>query len=213
MEKGGKVILGSEAENFVSSYVPIPKSKLVKTYKDALKYSETLDYPIVLKIISKQAVHKTDIKGIRIIKKAEDFEKQFEDLLKISKTKKLKLDGILVQEYIEGKELIIGLKKDSTFGHVIMLGIGGIFVELLKDVSFRVCPITYEDAESMINELKMKKILFGYRNEKAVNVEALKNDLVKISKLPSKKDILELDINPYMINDREGKAVDVRILI
>ena len=169
---------------------------------------------MVLKIISQKALHKTELKAIRVVKQEEDLEKEFNELLKLNKKKRLNMDGILVQEFVEGKEIIVGLKKDMTFGHVIMLGLGGIFVELLKDVTFRACPITKEDSQSMINDLKGNKILFGFRGEKGVNIELLKELLVKTSKIPLKNQkIAELDINPLIINDKKALVVDARIVL
>lgn len=123
------------------------------------------------------------------------------------------MDGILVQEFVKGQEVIIGLKSDPTFGHVIMFGLGGIFVEVLKDVSFRVCPITEKDAEAMLKEIKTRDILYGVRGEPGVNIPLLKRVLVGTSRLPLRKpEIQELDINPFRINDQSGKVADARMV-
>ena len=100
-----------------------------------------------MKLISPQAIHKTDIGGIKIVNNQQEAQQTFNNFLKITKQKRMKLTGILIQEYIKGREFIIGIKKDSTFGHVIMFGGGGIFVEAMKDVKFIVCPIFDKDAE------------------------------------------------------------------
>ena len=108
--------------------------------------------------------------------------------------------AILVQEFIKGIELIIGIKKDSSFGHALMFGVGGVMVELLKDVSFRICPITHKDAEEMINDLKAKDLLTGFRDSKPVNLNLLKKCLIKASEIPKKfPNIKELDINPLLM--------------
>lgn len=207
-----KALTEPKAEELLSKYLPVAKSILVKKPEDAKKFAK--QYPVMLKLISPQALHKTEFNGIRKADSAEELEIEFNDLLSIAKKKKLKLEGILVQEYVEGVETIIGLKNDPTFGHVVVFGIGGVFVELLKDVSFRVCPITEKDAESMIDELKAKKLLFGFRGSKPVNLKALKNAIVAVSKIPDKyPQIQELDINPFMINDKAGKVADARILM
>ncbi|MBW3015114.1 acetate--CoA ligase family protein [Candidatus Woesearchaeota archaeon] len=207
MKKG--VMIGKDAYSYIKRYVPIAKHVITKKLSEAESFTKKSKYPVVLKIISKQAIHKTDIKGIRIANNHLELQKHFNDLLLLSAKKKLRLEGILVQEHVKGKEVIIGLKKDPTFGQVIMFGLGGIYVELLKDVSFRVCPITPNDAEQMINELKGKKLLQGIRGEKPVNMKLLKKSLVSISRI---KNIEELDINPFIINSKFGKAVDIRIL-
>jgi len=206
-----KVFLGKDAERFLID-IPIAKSILTKDIKKAEKSIKK--YPIVLKIISPKAVHKTDVNAVRIVHKKEDFEREFKDLIIMAKKKRIPLNGILVQEYIKGREVIIGIKNDPSFGHAIMFGIGGIMVEVLKDVTFRICPIEESDAESMIQELKTKQILYGVRGEKAVNINLLKRILVQASLIPKKhKNIEELDINPLIINEKEAKAVDVRVSV
>src|SRR3989338_11705053 len=160
-----KVLLGKKSEKFLSG-IPVAKSIVTKDSKKAEIFSKS--YPVVLKIISSKASHKTDIGGVKIVNNKQELEKEFNLLIKLSKKKKLHLEGILVQEYIKGREVIIGIKNDPSFGHAIMFGIGGIMVEILKDVTFRICPIEESDAESMIQELKTKKILYGIRGEKTV---------------------------------------------
>ena len=207
-----KILLGKEAEKFLRG-LPVARSFLVKKQKDAINFGRKLGYPLVLKIISKQAIHKTDIGGVKIVKSPEELNESFNELLKIVKRKRIKLDGIMVQEYVKGQELIIGINRDDTFGHVLMFGLGGILVEAIRDVTFRVCPISFKDAEQMIQDLKFKKILLGFRGGKPVNLNLLKKVLVKVSKIPLKhKEIEELDINPFILNDRKGKIVDVRII-
>ena len=206
-----KVLLGKKAEKFLTG-MPIAKSIVTKDVKKAEK--SVKEYPAVLKIISPKASHKTDIGGVKIANNKQELEKEFNLLIKLSKKKKLPLEGILVQEYIKGREVIIGIKNDPSFGHAIMFGIGGTMVEIFKDVTFRICPIEESDAESMIQELKAKQILYGVRGEKAVNINLLKRILVQASLIPKKhKNIEELDINPLIINEKEAKAVDVRVVV
>ena len=207
-----KIWIGKDAEKLLKS-LPIAKSFLTIKQKGIEKYAQKLGYPLVLKIISKQTIHKTDIGGVKIVKSPEELNESFNELLKIVKRKRIKLDGIMVQEYVKGQELIIGIKRDDTFGHVLMFGLGGILVEAIRDVTFRVCPISFKDVEQMIQDLKFKKILLGFRGGKPVNLNLLKKVLVKVSKIPLKhKEIEELDINPFILNDRKGKIVDVRII-
>lgn len=209
-----KTLTEPKAEQLLSKYLPIADGVLVKDAEEAKKFAKKSKYPVILKLISPQALHKTEVEGIRKADSEEELEREFNELLSIAKKKRLKLEGILVQEYVKGTETIIGLKKDPTFGHVIVFGIGGVFVELLKDVSFRICPITDKDAESMIEELKAKKLLFGFRGAKPANIKALKNAIVSVSKIPQKHpEIEELDINPFMIDDKKGKVVDARIIL
>lgn len=203
-----------QTEDFLKEYIPVAKHFLTKDYEQASLAAKKLGFPLVLKIISPDAIHKSEIKGVRLIKNRHDLSSEYEKLLSIAKNNHLRLDGILVQEYIEGEYVIIGLKKDPTFGHVLAFGIGGIYTELLKDVSFRVCPITSKDADEMFNELKLKKLLEGYRNTKPINKDFLKKILIKVSNIPIKyPEIAEMDINPFVINDKSGKVVDARMLI
>ena len=119
-----------------------------------------------------------------------------------------------MQEFCEGTEFFMGIKRDATFGHVLLAGLGGIFVEVYKDVAFRVCPITRTDAESMLDELKGKAILAGVRGQKPINRKALIDIMVSLSELPKKlPNLQELDVNPFIINDKQGVAVDARIVL
>ena len=207
-----KIFLGKEAERFLNG-LPVAKSFLCRDSSGVVTCAKKFHFPVVLKIISKDAVHKTEIGGIKIAKDYAELRSGYIELMKSAKDKKLTLDGILVQEYVKGVEVIIGIKNDPTFGHVIMFGIGGTLVELLKDVSFRVCPIDEDDAESMIEELQFKKLLTGFRGSKPVNRSLLKSILVKASRIPLKyRKIEELDINPLIINDKDAKVVDARVV-
>ena len=209
-----KVLNAVESENFLKEYLPVAKSILASDFDEALRFVNKNNYPVVLKLISEKIIHKTEFKAVAIVKNEEEMGREFDRLLESARKKRLKVDGILVQEFLRGKEVIIGLKKDDCFEHVIMFGIGGIYAEVLRDVSFRVCPITLEDAEQMINELKLKKILEGVRGEARVNLKLLKNILVRISKIPEKnKNIREMDINPFIINANDGRLVDARIVL
>lgn len=208
-----KIYAEDKAEKFLKAFIPVAKGFLTHSLKEAENYARKLNYSSVLKIISEQALHKSEINGVRIVKNHTDFIANYNGLLDIAKKRKIKLNGIMVQEYIQGREIIIGISYDQTFGHVIMFGIGGTLVEILKDVTFRACPIEEDDAQSMIDDLKLKKVLYGVRGDKPVNIKLLKQYLVKISQIPTKhKDIKELDINPLIINESIGKVADARIV-
>ena len=202
-----KVYTAYKAEKFLAKFITVSKSQLVKALSEI-----KIKPPLVLKIISQDALHKTDIGGVRIVKDARYLEEDFKELIKIAKRKKLKLDGIMVQKFYEGEQLIIGIKKDPVFRHVILFGLGGIFTEVLEDTSIRKCPINKYDAQEMIDELKARKIFYGFRGKK-LNVNLLKKTLIKVSEIPKKyKSIVELDINPFILNEKEGVAVDARIV-
>ena len=212
MKRG--VYTEERAEDFLRKYVPVAQHVLVDSLEDAEKAAKKLGFPLVLKIISPQALHKSDVKGVRFAKNTEELIAEYGALIALAREKKFFLEGILIQEFIEGSYVLIGLKKDAVFGHVLVFGIGGIYTELLKDVSFRVCPITEKDAEEMMNELKMKELLWGYRGSAPVNLKLLKKTMVTVSRIPLEhKDIEEMDINPFVINDKNGFVVDARIVV
>lgn len=203
-----KVITSYDAQQFLIKYADLPKTQLVNNLEQI-----TIPFPLVLKIVSNQAIHKTEVKGVRFAHTKEELIKEFNSLLEVSKKNKLELQGILAQEFIEGEQLIIGIKKDAVFNHVILFGLGGIYTELLKDNAIRKCPITEQDAQEMIDSLQASQLFHGFRNKK-LNTKLLVKTLVNISKLPLKyKDIQELDINPFILNEKEGKAVDIRMVL
>jgi len=119
----------------------------------------------------------------------------------------------LYQDYASGEEVILGAKMDDAFGPVVLFGMGGVFVELMKDVSFRVAPITRKDAREMIKEIKGYPLLTGFRGAKPVNLKVLEESLVNLSSLAYAERIKELDINPFIVNSVSGRAVDIRIVI
>ncbi|MBW3013882.1 acetate--CoA ligase family protein [Candidatus Woesearchaeota archaeon] len=210
-----QILTEAKAEHFLSRFkLPIAQSQLVQNQEQALQYAKKIGYPVVLKLISKEVLHKTEAHGVRVADDQFSLIREFDSLLKVAKRLGVKLDGILVQEHVPGREVIIGIKKDPIFGHVIMFGLGGIFVEILKDVTFRVCPIDDKDIESMISDLKAKQVLYGVRGEKPINFKLLKNTLSIISKIPKKNpNIEELDINPMILNEKSGKIADARIIL
>ena len=204
----GEILDVEKSQKLMSKYVDIPEFQVINSLKE-LK----IKAPLVMKIVSPDVIHKTDVGAVLIIHRSEEIESSFNNLILTAKKNKLKLKGILVQKFIEGQQLIIGLKKDAVFNHVILFGLGGIFTELLDDISIRKCPINLNEASDMIHELKSKKLFEGFRNIK-LNTDLLKQALVNVSKIPHKhKNIQELDINPYILNAKEGKAVDVRIVL
>lgn len=187
--------------------------KIVKNKKSALDAAKEISYPVVIKIISKEILHKTDIGCLKLnIKDDLELEKAFDEVTKNAGN--AKIDGYLIQKMSNpGLELIIGGKKDPVFGQVIVFGMGGIFVEVFKDVSMRVCPIKKSDAEEMISEIRGSALLHGIRGAKAVDVKSIINLLVNVSKmLDEHQEINELDINPIIAYPEGYVAVDARAL-
>ena len=167
---------------------------------------DKIKYPIVLKVSSNKIIHKSDCGGvITNINNKKDAVENFNKLKRISK-------NIIAQKMVYGKEIIIGMKKDPQFGPVVMFGLGGIFVEIMKDVVFRICPIEKKEAIEMIKEIKSYSILEGVRGEKKVNINKIADIIVKISNLSLKEDINEIDLNPVIINDGGAFIVDARFM-
>ena len=203
-----EVLDAHESNRFIAKFISVPDSQLVKKASDI-----TIKVPLVLKIVSEQAIHKTEIGVVRVVQHTTEISENFNELISIAKKNKIAIKGIMAQEFISGQQIIIGLKKDETFGHVIAVGLGGIFTELFKDVSIRKCPIDKFEAQGMINNLKSHKLFEGFRNIH-LNTDLLNETLVTISQISQKnKNIQEMDINPFILNEKEGKAVDVRIIL
>jgi acyl-CoA synthetase (NDP forming) len=194
----------------------LPRQALARTPKQAVASARKIGYPVSLKVSSRDIVHKTEAGGLALnIKSDKEAEKAFERIMASCRKKapKARIDGVLVQEHLDGHEVIVGSKIDQTFGPVIMFGLGGIFVEVLKDVSFRLAPITRQEAREMISEIKGYPLLKGARGRKPANLKALEDALMAVSRLVSKeKRVKELDINPLFVNERAAVASDVRIL-
>lgn len=219
--EGRNKLLEHEAYEVLSLYgLPVPKAGLAKTPEEAVKIAESVGYPVVLKIVSPDIVHKSDVGGVKVgLRNSEDVIKAFNEISSnVAKhAPKARVTGILVQEMVpEALEVIVGTTRDPTFGPVVLFGLGGIFVEVLKDVSFRIAPVTRYDAESMLTEIKAAKILEGYRGMPPRDKEALVDIITKISKfMEEQEDVTDVDLNPIMVFEegKGAKIADARILI
>jgi len=219
LKEGRNALLEYEANAVCSSYgVPVAKVKLAKTSSEAIKNADEIGYPVVLKIVSPDILHKSDAGGVIVnVNSANEVKEGFTKI--VNNAKKYKADanvlGVLVQEMAPSStEVIVGMTKDPTWGPALMFGLGGIFVEVLKDVSFRVAPITERDANEMVREIKAFKILEGVRGQPPADINAIVDILLKISKLVmDNPKIDEIDLNPVFVYEDGAKAVDTRILI
>ncbi|RJQ17285.1 acetyl-CoA synthetase [Candidatus Woesearchaeota archaeon] len=207
----------SEVSVLLQKYrIPYCNQQLCATLDDALTFAKKAKFPLAMKVISQDIIHKSDAGGVVIgIANIGDLRNAYETMT-LTLQKKFpaaKVEGILVQEMAEGTELIVGAKRDPTFGPVVLLGLGGIFVEVLKDVSFRVAPLTKTDAKAMIDELKAKKIFYGVRGKKPLNIDAVAAILASISDIMVKNNtIQEIDLNPVIADDKKAIAVDFRFI-
>ena len=195
-----------------------PKKGLARTPDEAVKIAEEIGYPVVLKISSPQILHKTDVGGVKLnLRTPEEVKKAFEEVTLNAKrfVPNAYIKGVLVCEMItEGKELIFGVSYDNTFGHMVMFGLGGIYVEVFKDVSFRIVPVSKEEAVDMIDEIKGKRLLEGVRGEKPYDRDDIVDKILRLSKLVMDFPIIkEVDINPYVVKHQGGVALDARIII
>jgi len=198
--------------------ISVVETKLAKTQKEAVSLSQKMGFPVVLKISSPDVIHKSDSGGVKLsINSMVEVKKAYDEILK--KVRKQCPDaiihGVSVQKMaLPGTEVIVGSSKDPQFGPVIMFGLGGIFVELLKDVSFRVIPVEQRDAQEMIKEIKGYPLLQGYRGKEPTNISALVEIILKISKLIEENpQIKELELNPILAYKNKAVAVDARIIL
>ena len=187
---------------------------LAKNEKQAIEAAEKMGYPVAMKLISPQASHKTDVGGVRLdVKNHIGVKLVFKEFKSIARAKELGLGGVLVQRMArKGVELIIGGKRDEQFGSMIILGLGGIYVEIFRDISARLCPIGRSDVEEMVNELKSHPVLRGARGRRGINLRVLEDVMLKTCKLMEKENLKELDLNPVIFDEKGGDLVDVRMV-
>ena len=198
--------------------IPVVETKLAKTQKEAVSFSQKIGFPVALKIISPDVIHKTDSGGVKLgLKNVSEVREAYHEILKGVRKQypDAIIHGVSVQKMARpGTEVIIGTSKDPQFGPVIMFGLGGIFVEVLKDVAFRVIPIDRRDAQEMVKEIKGYPLLQGYRGKEPANITVLVEMILKISNLIHKNpQIKELELNPIFAYKDSAVAVDARIIL
>lgn len=217
---GRLVLLGSEAAQITETYgIPTAPVKLANSPDEAVSVAETMGYPVVLKIASPKIIHKTDVGGIKInLKNAEEVHRGFIEIIEIVQRylPEVVIYGVEVQKMMpKGVELIVGMSKDVQFGPLIAFGLGGIYVNLLKDVSFRLARgLNRKEIETMISETKAYTLLRGYRGEKPVDLNALINLIGQVGRLVLDfPEITEMDINPVFAYPDGASALDIKITI
>jgi acetate---CoA ligase (ADP-forming) subunit beta len=198
--------------------IPVVETKLATSKQEAIAISKKVGFPVALKIVSPEITHKTDAGGVKLgLKTSKQVEAAYEEILSAVKQKypHAVIDGVSVQKMARpGTEVIIGMTKDAQFGPVLMFGLGGILVELLKDVSFRIVPLEREDARGMIREIKGYPILEGFRGMEPADVSILEEILLKISRfVDDHPEIKELDLNPIFAYKDGAVTVDARIIL
>jgi len=198
--------------------IPVVETKLATSKQEAIAISKKLGFPVALKIVSPEITHKSDVGGVNLdLKTSKQVEAAYEEILSAVKQKypHAVIDGVSVQKMARpGTEVIVGMTKDAQFGPVLMFGLGGILVELLKDVSFRIVPFEREDAREMIREIKGYPILEGFRGREPADVSILEEILLKISRfVDDNPEIKELDLNPIFAYKDGAVTVDARIIL
>ena len=194
------------------------ETRLATTNDAALRLSEEFGYPVVLKVSSVDITHKSDAGGVKVnLKNKVEVENAFDAIMRSCKAAvpTARIEGVSVQRMARpGVEVIMGMTKDPSFGPVIMFGLGGIFVEVLKDVAFRIVPIEKADAEEMINEIKGRKLLEGYRGQEPADVARLQQMLLKLSGfVNTTPEIEEIDMNPVFAYEDGAVVVDARVIL
>lgn len=218
--KDGRTILSEiEAKQLLEQAgVPVSPARLATTKADAVKMANDLGYPIVLKIVSPQITHKSDVGGVALgLTSGDEVGAAFERV--VANAKKAEpsatIDGVAVQRMEkQGTEVIVGMTTDPQFGPVMMFGLGGIMVEILKDVAFRVVPLDERDARQMIHEIKGYPVLEGFRGSDPADIGKLQELLLKVSAfVESHPEVAELDLNPVFAYKDGAIAVDARVVL
>ncbi|RSN72204.1 MAG: acetyl-CoA synthetase [Thermoproteota archaeon] len=219
LSEGRKILFEHEAKSLVRRYgIPVTRIEIAKNEDEAEELAEKIGFPVVLKIVSPDIVHKSDVGGVLLnLKSKKEVREGFRKIIQNVKkaVPDARIEGVSVQEYAPpGVEVIIGLTRDPQFGPLVMFGLGGIFVELFRDVSFRVAPIDDMDAEDMLREIKSYPLLTGYRGSEPVDIPSLKNALVAAGRIGLEiSEISEMDLNPIMAYKNGIKVVDARIVL
>ncbi|MBI3413396.1 MAG: acetate--CoA ligase family protein [Candidatus Aenigmarchaeota archaeon] len=202
-----------EAGKMLKKYgITVVEEALVRDKSSAITIADQIGLPVVMKVHG--FVHKTEHGAIRTnISTLEAVGDAFDALRAVQNAKKIrKTEGILIQRQLEGVEIILGVAENAQFGKVLSFGLGGVFVELINDVSFRALPIRHHDAAEMIDELKGRKILEGFRKIKPADMKKLEKTILAVAELAQKENVSEMDINPLFVNGGSIIAADVRIL-
>jgi acyl-CoA synthetase (NDP forming) len=217
--QGLKKLTEFEAKEILKTAgIPVVKTFLARSKEEAQLLADNIDYPVVLKICSRDLVHKTEAGGVSLgLAGPEEVGLAYDHMLNTMKTEhpRYNIEGVTVQPMItEGIEVVAGVTRDPQFGAMVMFGLGGIFVEILRDVSFRIVPLTEEDAYEMIDEIRGRALLDGARGTDPVKIEALAEVLLKLSHFAeANPGVKELDINPLFADSRGCVAADARIIL
>lgn len=219
--KGRRELSELESKQVLAAWdIPVNRTYLAKDIEEAIKAAREIHYPVVLKIASPDILHKSDARGVIVgISSEIELQQAFDKIINNAREYKpdAKILGVNIQEYLPpAREVIVGALQDQSFGATVMFGLGGVWVEVLKDISFRLAPLSLEDAKEMIQEIKGYPVLAGIRGAPPADIEATAGLIQKVGQLAYEfPEIAELDINPVFVFDA-GKGVisaDARIVL
>lgn len=216
---GRQTLTEAEARRVLSSYgIPFPRTAFVHEPEEALKEAEAIGYPVMMKVVSPDILHKTDVGGVVLnIEDPKQLRDAYYRILSSVKTRMphARIEGFFLSEMLKGgREVIVGLTKDPSFGHLLMFGLGGVYVEVLKDVSFRVVPASERDLREMVREIRTYGLLTGARGQAAVDMDAIVEVLARVNQLAMElPEVQELDINPLYVMSEGAVALDARIIL
>lgn len=194
--------------------IPVAGGDLTQTEEEAVKLAEDLGFPVFLKLESEGIQHKTDVGGVKRADTPSEVREIFKHMEQVVEENSAQLEGVRVEEALEGSEFIAGIVKDPQFGHTLMFGFGGIYVEVFQDVSFRVLPVTDYDLETMVDNLRSRPLLEGVRGQEPADMGELKRVLNNLAQLVEQQpEIKEIDINPLFIQGNQIKAADALITL
>ncbi len=219
LKQGRTVLTEIEAKQLAAAAgIGVVETRLAGNAEEAVAVSRELHYPVALKIVSPEIIHKSDIGGVKLgLRSGAQVRKGYDQLMQTARQKApgARILGVSVQRMAgPGIEVIIGMSKDPQFGPVLMFGLGGILVEVLKDVSFRIVPLNERDAREMVREIKAYPVLEGFRGREPGDIAFLEETLLKVSRfVESTPEIKELDLNPIIVYREGGVAVDARIVL
>jgi acetate---CoA ligase (ADP-forming) subunit beta len=203
---------------FEGAGLPVVSTRFAASREEAVRYGEELGYPLALKVVSPQVTHKSDAGGVKLgLASTAEVERAYDDILSsVGRAHPdARIEGMSVQRMAPpGREVIIGMSKDPELGPLLMFGLGGVMVEVMKDVAFRLVPLTAVDAAEMIRETKGYTLLKGFRGTEPLDVPFLETLLVSVSELvQAHPEIKELDLNPVVVYSTQGLIVDARIIL
>ena len=216
---GREALSAPEAKRVADAYgIPVPGEGLATSADEAVSLAEEMGYPVVAKIVSPDILHKTEANGVLVgLSSGDEVREGFESIVRNAKAYKsdAEITGVQIQQMLpEGTEVLVGAIKDPSFGPVVTFGLGGILVEVLRDVTFRLAPVSGEDALDMVDSIRTAEILHGVRGRPGVDLDAIAGLIVAVGELLiARADVLEVDLNPVIASSESVVAVDALVVV